>query len=148
VGDGPDRQRCEQVLPSRLRDAVTFLGRVDNDDLPRWYRSADLFVAPALGGESFGIVLIEAQAAGCVVVASDIPGYASVITDGVDGRLVPRRDPDALAQAIGALLDNPSLRDALSTSGRSGVDRYDWSAVAAEVREVYAQVVGTAATGK
>jgi phosphatidyl-myo-inositol alpha-mannosyltransferase len=142
VGDGPDRQRCERILPSRLREAVTFLGRVDNDDLPRWYRSADLFVAPALGGESFGIVLIEAQAAGCVVVASDIPGYASVITDGVDGRLVPPRDPSALAQAIDALLGNDTMRTALAAAGQSGVDRYDWSAVAAEVRQVYARVVG------
>lgn len=142
VGDGPDRDRCQQLLPARLRSDVVFLGRVDADELPRFYASSDLFVAPALGGESFGIVLIEAMAAGCTVVASDIPGYASVVTDGVDGRLVPPRDPDALAAAIGALLDNPATARALATTAAQGVDRYDWSAVARQVRGVYARVVG------
>ena len=142
VGDGPDRQRYERLLPARLRDDVVFLGRVDTDELPRFHASADLFVAPAMGGESFGIVLIEAQAAGVPVVASDIPGYASVVTDGVDGRLVPPGDPEALAEAIGALLDNPSLARALADTASRRVDRYDWSTVAQRVREVYVRVVG------
>lgn len=142
VGDGPDRDRCQQLLPSRLRSDVVFLGRVDTDELPRFHASCDVFVAPALGGESFGIVLIEAQAAGCPVVASDIPGYASVITDGVDGRLVPPRDPDALAEAIGGLLDHPATARSLAEAAARGVDRYDWSAVAGRVREEYARIVG------
>lgn len=142
VGDGPDRDRCQQLLPARLRSDVVFLGRVDADELPRFYASCDLFVAPALGGESFGIVLIEAMAAGCPVVASDIPGYASVVTDGVDGRLVPPRDPEALAEAIGALLDNPSLARALATTAAGSVDRYDWAAVADRVRSIHRRVVG------
>lgn len=145
VGDGPDRDRCQQLLPARLRSDVVFLGRVDDAELPRFYASCDLFVAPALGGESFGIILIEAMAAGCPVVASDIPGYASVITDGVNGRLVPPHDPAALADAIGSLLDNPSLARALATTASDGVDAYDWSAVAQQVRAVYRQVVGEAA---
>lgn len=142
VGDGPDRDRCQQLLPARLRSDVVFLGRVDADELPRFYASCDLFVAPALGGESFGIVLIEAMAAGCPVVASDIPGYASVVTDGVDGRLVPPRDPAALAESIAALLDNPSLARALADTASARVDRYDWSAVAEQVRGIHARVVG------
>ncbi len=146
VGDGPDRDRCQQLLPARLRSDVVFLGRVDDAELPRFYASCDLFVAPALGGESFGIVLIEAMAAGCPVVASDIPGYASVITDRVDGRLVPPRDPEALADAIASLLDNPSLAGALSRAASAAVDRYDWSAVARQVRATYQQVVGGGAS--
>ena len=142
VGDGPDRDRSQQLLPARLRSDVVFLGRVDGEELPRFYASCDLFVAPALGGESFGIVLIEAMAAGCPVVASDIPGYASVVTDGVDGRLVPPGDPAALAEAIGALLDNPSLAGALAETASSTVGRYDWTAVARQVRATYTRVVG------
>lgn len=148
VGDGPDRDRCQQLLPARLRSDVVFLGRVEADELPRFYASCDLFVAPALGGESFGIVLIEAMAAGCPVVASDIPGYASVVTDGVDGRLVPPRDPTALAAAIGLLLDHPSLARALADTASRTVDRYDWSAVAQQVRAVYQQVVGDRTAGQ
>jgi phosphatidylinositol alpha-mannosyltransferase len=142
VGDGPDRDRCQQLLPARLRADVVFLGRVDAAELPRFYASCDLFVAPALGGESFGIVLIEAMAAGAPVVASDIPGYASVVTDGVDGRLVPPHDPGALAEAIATLLDNPSLARALADTATARVERYDWSAVADQVRAVHRRVVG------
>lgn len=148
VGDGPDRDRCQQLLPTRLRSDVVFLGRVGADELPRFYASCDLFVAPALGGESFGIVLIEAMAAGAPVVASDIPGYASVVTDGVDGRLVPPGDPAALADAVAALLDNPSLAKALATTAADRVGRYDWSAVAGQVRATYQRVVGETRAGQ
>lgn len=148
VGDGPDRQRCERLLPDRLRSDVVFLGRVDTEELPRFHAGADLFVAPALGGESFGIVLIEAQAAGAPVVASDIPGYASVITDGVDGRLVTPGDPRVLADAVGTLLDNPSLARQLADTAARDVDRYDWSTVAGRVREVYARVIEDARVGE
>ncbi len=148
VGDGPDRDASRQLLPAGLRSDVVFLGRVGQDELPRFYRSCDLFVAPALGGESFGIVLIEALAAGRPVVASDIPGYASVLTDGVTGRLVPPRDPDALAGAIGALLDNPATARALADAGHEMVSRYDWDAVAQQARRVYTRVVGGGSDGQ
>ena len=137
VGDGPERQRCQELLPTRLRADVVFLGRVADEDLPGCYAAADLYVSPALGGESFGIVLLEAMAAGRAVVASDLPGYRSVVTDGVEGRLVPPGDPSALATAIGALLDNPSLRDAMAVQGRRAVEAYDWPVVAGRLREVY-----------
>ncbi len=146
VGDGPDRDRAEALLPAGLRTDVVFLGRVDQDELPRFYASCDLFVAPALGGESFGIVLIEAMAAGRPVVASDIPGYASVITDGVTGRLVPPRDPEALAATIGTLLDTPATAAALAAAAAEHVERYDWAAVAERARAVYERVLGTRST--
>jgi phosphatidyl-myo-inositol alpha-mannosyltransferase len=137
VGDGPERARCEQLLPARLRADVRFLGRVAQDELPGCYAAADVYVSPALGGESFGIVLLEAMAAGTPVVASDIPGYRTVVTDGVDGRLVAPGDPRALAVAIGALLDAPALGRALATEGRRRAARADWSVVAATLRSSY-----------
>jgi phosphatidyl-myo-inositol alpha-mannosyltransferase len=137
VGDGPERARCEQLLPARLRADVRFLGRVAQDELPGCYAAADVYVSPALGGESFGIVLLEAMAAGTPVVASDIPGYRTVVTDGVDGRLVAPGDPRSLAVAIGALLDAPALRRALAAEGRRRAARADWSVVAATLRSSY-----------
>jgi phosphatidyl-myo-inositol alpha-mannosyltransferase len=137
VGDGPERDRCASLLPSRLREDVTFLGRVGHDDLPRYYATADLYVAPSLGGESFGIVLLEAMAAGRPIVASDIPGYRSVASDGRQGRLVAPGDPAALADAIATLLDNPSLRAAMAADGRRTVAPYDWAQVAARVADAY-----------
>jgi phosphatidyl-myo-inositol alpha-mannosyltransferase len=137
VGDGPERGRCEQLLPLGLRSDVVFLGRVDQDELPRYYASCDLYVSPALGGESFGIVLLEAMAAGRPIVASDIPGYRSVARDEVQGRLVPPGDPRALADAIRGLLDNAALRAAMGAEGRRTVDEYDWAVVAGRLRERY-----------
>lgn len=142
IGDGPERDRCQALLPARLRVDVDFLGRVDQEDLPRFYASADVFVSPALGGESFGIVLLEAMAAGAPVVASDLPGYRSVVDDGVTGRLVPRDDPRSLAAVVDALLENPSLRSALVEQGRRAVAAFDWPAVARRLREVYASATG------
>lgn len=142
VGEGPERDRCQALVPARLRSDVVFLGRVGQDDLPRFYRSADVFVAPALGGESFGIVLIEAMAAGTPVVASDIPGYRSVVRDDLHGRLVPPGDPSALAEALESLLDNPSRRRAMGQEAQRHVQGYDWSAVAARLRTLYQQVAG------
>ncbi|MTV25483.1 glycosyltransferase family 4 protein [Nitriliruptoraceae bacterium ZYF776] len=143
VGDGPERARCQALLPGALRTDVVFLGRVDHDDLPRYYRSCDLYVSPALGGESFGIVLLEAMAAGAPIVASDLPGYRSVARDGVQGRLVPPGDPAALADAIGALLDNPALRAAMAGEGRRTVADYDWPVVAQRVRTLYLEAIAT-----
>jgi len=145
VGDGPDRDRCQELLPARLRTDVVFLGRVDNDELPRFYRSSRLFVSPALGGESFGIVLLEAMAAGIPVIASNIPGYRSVVSDGIDARLVPPGDARALAAAIEALLDHPASAAALVEEGRRTVRGYDWPAVARRARAVYERVVRTGA---
>lgn len=137
VGDGPERDRCQALLPARLRSDVVFLGQVAQEDLPRFYRSCDLYVAPALGGESFGIVLLEAMAASRPIVASDLPGYRSVARDGVQARLVPPGDVRALADAIGSLLDNPALRSAMGAEGYRTVQDYDWSVVAAELRTRY-----------
>lgn len=141
VGDGPERDRCQALIPVRLRSDVLFIGRVDADDLPRFYASADVFAAPNLGGESFGIVLVEAMSAGVPVVASSIPGFASLLQDGREGRLVPPQDTRELADALDALLDNASLRAAMAEEGRRTAARYDWAVVAAQVRDVYENVL-------
>lgn len=141
VGDGPERDRCQQLLPARLRADVVFLGRVGDAELPRFFASCDLYVSPALGGESFGIVLLEAMAAGRALVASDLPGYRSVARDGQQGRLVPPDDPRALADAVAALLDNAALRQAMAAEGRRTAAGYDWPVVAGRIRAVYASVV-------
>lgn len=144
VGDGPEREEAQALVSGSLRTDVVFLGRVTDEELPRFFRSCDVYVSPALSGESFGIVLIEAMAAGRPVVASDIPGHRSVVRDGVNGCLVPPGDPPALASAIRALFDNPALAKALADEGRAGVADYDWSAVAERVRAVYEQTAGAA----
>ncbi len=145
VGDGPERERCQSLLPAALRADVVMLGRVSADDLPRVYAAADVFVSPALGGESFGIVLLEAMAAGAAVVASDLPGFRSVVDDGVTARLVPPGDSRALAAAVDVLLTNPKLREAQVAAARDAVTSYDWPWVATRVRSVYAEVLeGTA----
>ena len=141
VGEGPEREAAQAGLPVRLRSDVVFLGRVEQAELPRLYRSADVYVSPALGGESFGIVLAEAMAAGATVVASDIPGYRSVVVDGRNGVLVPPGDPASLARELGALLDNPARRAALAEQARRDVAELDWPVVAARVRAVYVEAM-------
>ncbi len=141
VGEGPEHDRCQALLPSRLHPAVTFLGQVPHDELPRIFASADVFVAPSRGGESFGIVLLEAMAAGLPVVATALPGYVSFVRDGVHGRLVPTKDTRALADAVDTLLANSVLRQAMGAQGRETARHYDWKVVAEMIRRVYTDVV-------
>lgn len=119
-----------------LPDGVTALGLVSEADKARVYKSADVFVAPNTGGESFGIVLLEAMAAGTPIVASDLDAFRRVLDDGA-GQFAKVGDPDSLAQACAALLDAPDRRAALSEQGRRLVGQYDWPVVATEVMHVY-----------
>ena len=111
VGDGPMRWGYESQVAAMGIPDVEFAGRVSSELLPRYYASADIFCAPATGGESFGIVLLEAMASGVPVIASSIPGFSSVIAHDVDGVLVPPRHPKEWAAALGALLDDPARRE-------------------------------------
>ena len=140
VGEGPERERCQQMIPPALRPDALFVGAVTNEDLPRYHASADVFVSVATGGESFGIVLLEAMAAGLPVIASDIPGYRTVMRDGVQGRMVGPGDAVALADAIEALLENRRLREAMGAEGRRSAARHAWPVVGAELEEVYRDV--------
>jgi phosphatidylinositol alpha-mannosyltransferase len=140
VGEGALRERCQQMIPSSIRHDALFVGHVDEAEKARYYASADLFVAPNVGGESFGIVLLEAMAAGLPIVASDIAGFRTVMRDGRQGRLVRAGDAPALADTILTLLSNDRLRDAMSREGRRDAAEYDWSVVAAQLEALYVAV--------
>ena len=136
AGDGRERSAVT-ALPADLRRRVTMLGTVPNRELPPVHQACDLFLAPNQGGESFGVVLLEAMAAGLPVVASDIPGYDEVVTDGRDGLLVAPRDAGALAGAIARVLGDPALATRLAEAGRARAAASDWGVVAARVEELY-----------
>jgi phosphatidyl-myo-inositol alpha-mannosyltransferase len=143
AGEGRDRSALAD-LPLSIRERVIVLGTVDRDRLPRFHAAADVFVSPAVGQESFGIVLVEAMAAGLPVVAADIPGYREVVADGVEGLLVPPRDPAALADALRRVLEDEELAKSLGEAGRSRARRYSWDAVGRDIEAVYGEVLGGA----
>ncbi|HEX6471205.1 MAG TPA: glycosyltransferase family 4 protein [Streptosporangiaceae bacterium] len=127
-------------VPPDLRDRVVALGMVSDWDKVRAYHSVDVFVAPNLGGESFGIVLAEAMSAGAPILASDIEAFRRVLLGGRAGALFPVGDAAALAAAAGELLDDPVHRGRLSAEARAAVRAYDWSTVARAVVRVYETV--------
>jgi phosphatidylinositol alpha-mannosyltransferase len=129
----------EEVDPLLLDGGagITVLGKVSDEDKHAALASADLLVAPSLGGESFGMVLTEGFAAGTPVVASDIPGYRDVVRDGIDGVLFPRGDATALAETLRDLAVDPIARAAMARSARVHAERYAWPTVAAEVLDTY-----------
>jgi phosphatidylinositol alpha-mannosyltransferase len=116
---------------------VEFVGRVSYDDLPRYYASSDIFCSPATGAESFGIVLLEAMAAGKPVVASDIEGFRGVMTEGEQGMFVPKKDSDALAKTLGILARDAELRNKLGAQGKRLAEEYRWEVVAGRVEKYY-----------
>ncbi|MEA2220473.1 MAG: phosphatidyl-myo-inositol alpha-mannosyltransferase, partial [Solirubrobacteraceae bacterium] len=132
----------EQLAPLMLDDrGVVALGKCSDADKRRAIEEADMLCAPSLGGESFGMVLTEAFAAGTPVVASDIAGYRDVVSDGVDGVLVPRGDATALAEALRDLALDPARRDALALAAGRSAQRYAWPRVAAEVLDAYEDAI-------
>jgi len=142
VGPGTRlRRRYERyVARTGLKDVV-FTGLVSYDDLPRYYQTADVFCAPAIGSESFGIILLEAMALGKPIVASNIEGYASVISPGVDGLLVPPADKDKLAQALISLLNDEALRQEMGAKGRIKALEHSWERIARRVFAYYVRVL-------
>jgi phosphatidylinositol alpha-mannosyltransferase len=144
----PRRKHEKSVKKSRLNDVV-LTGPVSYNDLVRYYRTADICCAPATGKESFGIVLLEAMALGKPVVASNISGYASVMTDGKEGILVPPRDVGQLAQALSRLMADEKLRREMGARGRLTAADYSWEHVANRVAGYYRKIMDEAgATGQ
>jgi phosphatidyl-myo-inositol alpha-mannosyltransferase len=141
AGDGRDRASVRD-LSAEVRPKVVMLGAMAHEDLPPYHAACEAFCAPATGRESFGIVLVEAMAAGLPVVATDIPGYREVVRDGIEGILVPPRDPVAVAEALDRVLGDPDLAAGLASSGRERARRYSWDAVVGEVEAVYREVAG------
>jgi len=116
---------------------VQYLGGIDDEQKLRLLGTADVYVGPHTGQESFGIVLIEAMAAGAAVVASDLPAFTDVLDGGRAGLLFPTGDAGALAAAVGGLLTDPVRREALAAAGRGVAARYDWSVVGERIEAVY-----------
>jgi hypothetical protein len=139
---GPgDLDDVRSRVPGVLRDRLILLGQVSQEDKARFYHSVDVFCAPNTGGESFGVVLIEAMAAGAPIVASDLDAFRLVLRGGRAGELFPSGDPAALAAAAGRLLDDPVRRQRLSAAATDAVRAYDWPMVARDVVKVYEAVV-------
>ncbi|MDO1482983.1 glycosyl transferase family 1 [Rhodococcus rhodochrous] len=138
VGRG-DEERLRKEAGRYFRH-LRLLGQVDDDEKASAMRSADVYCAPNLGGESFGIVLVEAMAAGTAVVASQLDAFRRVLRDGQAGVLVPVGDADALARGILEVLDDDDRRQALVDFGSTVVEAYDWPVVADQILRVYETV--------
>jgi phosphatidylinositol alpha-mannosyltransferase len=136
VGEGPERRALETLARETKTESV-FAGYVPDADLPAWFQSADIVCSPATGGESFGVVLLEAMASGTPVVASRIEGYAALVGDTDCARLVPPGDDEALARAIVSLLDDDALRMTLGARGRAFAQTYDWTVIARQLEQIY-----------
>ncbi|MBP2452839.1 glycosyltransferase family 4 protein [Mycolicibacterium lutetiense] len=138
VGRGDEDELREEA--GELAGHLRFLGQVDDDAKAAAMRSADVYCAPNLGGESFGIVLVEAMAAGTAVVASELDAFSRVLDAGQAGRLVPVGDADALADALIEVLGDDARRERYIEAATERVARYDWSVVAGQIMRVYETV--------
>ena len=143
VGRGDEEELTEEA--GELAGHLSFLGQVDDATKASALRSADVYCAPNTGGESFGIVLVEAMAAGTAVVASDLDAFRRVLEDGTAGRLVPIDDAAALASALVEVLSDDAARERYVVAASDAVRRYDWSVVARDILRVYETVAGAGA---
>jgi phosphatidylinositol alpha-mannosyltransferase len=141
VGDSYLRLKYEASIPGAMRRHIHFLGHVPREELPRWYATGDIFVSPATGNESFGIVLLEAMAAGRAVVASDIPGYRSVVTPDVNGVMFAPGDRAALSRTLIRLLNDPERRVLLGARGRARALEFAWPRVGDRLEALYREVL-------
>jgi phosphatidylinositol alpha-mannosyltransferase len=141
VAGGGDEKELLQDAGPELAPHLRLLGRVSDPDKAAMLRSLDIYCAPNIGGESFGIILTEAMSAGTPVVASDLDAFERVLDGGIAGVLSPVGDPVALAGALSRVLDDPGRRAVLAAQGRRVVASYDWPVVAATVVKVYETVI-------
>ncbi len=142
VVGGGDLEQAAALLPAGVRSQVLFLGAASDADKAAALRTADVYVAPNTGAESFGVVLAEAMAACATVLASDIPAFRRVLEGGEHGVLFRNGDASDLATRLAGLLDDPARRDRLAASAQVAVRRYDWATVAARIVQVYETVTG------
>jgi phosphatidyl-myo-inositol alpha-mannosyltransferase len=139
-----DAEEARDRVSQPLRDRVVTLGQVKDEDKQRVLHSVDLFCAPNTGGESFGMVLTEAMAAGAPIVASDLEAFRRVLRGGQAGELFPVGDHAALARTAERLLDDPERRASLSAAAADAVRGYDWPVVARDIVQVYETVISGA----
>jgi phosphatidyl-myo-inositol alpha-mannosyltransferase len=136
-----DAEEVRELIGEDLRPHVALLGEISEADKAAFLRSVDVYCAPNLLGESFGVILIEALAAGAPIVASDLDAFAKVLDDGAAGVLVRRGDPGALARALCDLLADADRRARLSARGQEVAARYDWAVLARRILAVYETVL-------
>ncbi len=141
VGSGPQEREARRYVATRRLGDVEFLGRVGDDEKAQLFKTADAYVSPATGRESFGIVLLEAMASGTAIVCSDIHGYKGVVRRGEQALLVPPRDPAALAAALSRLLADDELRASMGASGQIRAREFSWERVTAKVDDYYGFVI-------
>lgn len=141
AGDGHLHDRIVQEIDRRGLRRVELLGRVDETQKRRLFASCDIYCSPAVGGESFGIVLLEAMASGKPAVGAANSGYRCVLKGQGAELLVPPRDSESLAGLLAKLIQDPALRRRLGQWGRLEAQRYDWSEVAQEVEKIYLSMV-------
>lgn len=139
AGSGPE-EKAARLLADRLQVKARFLGRVDDDEVPRLYRSAAVYCAPGLGGESFGIVLVEAMAAGAPVVCSDLPGFRAVA--GGAATLVPPGEAGPLADALREVLSDRHRRNHMKKMSTVMAGAFDWARLVQSVEGIYESAVG------
>lgn len=139
ASDGPDTARLQREYAGDSR--ITWLGRIDEEEKIARLRAASVFCAPSLHGESFGVVLIEAMAAGTPVVASALDGYRNVATDGVDALLVPPGDSSALRDALRRVLTDDTTARSLAEAGDARADAFSMTTLAGLYLERYRQVM-------
>lgn len=138
AGAGPQSEELRVRYPD---SRISWLGRISDREKVRRWRAASVYCAPSLGGESFGVVLLESMAAGTPVVASDIAGYRNVATDGIDSALVPPDDPVLLAKALHRVLSEPSVAEQYVISGSHTATRFSMDSLASAYVERYARLV-------
>jgi phosphatidylinositol alpha-mannosyltransferase len=135
---GPgDAAEFLQDVPSHLHDRFSFLGRITEQEKADFLHSIGVYVAPNTGGESFGIILAEALAAGAAVAASDIPAFKALLGNGAYGSLFSSEDASSLANSISSLLQNPTEREKLKIEGKIYAQKFDWDEVAMRIYDVY-----------
>ena len=136
AGPGDSEDTLKEIQPS-LRSRFTFMGRISEEEKANFLASVGLYIAPNTGGESFGIILAEALAAGASVVASDIPAFDSLLGHGEYGTLFESENPQDLAVKVVALLKDSVARKEIAQRGKSYAEAFDWDVVADKIYDVY-----------
>ena len=141
LGSGRLDKETTQIISSRNLNDVLFIDDVTNSIKMRYFQTCDIFCSPAIGNESFGIVLLEAMASGKPIVATDIPGYKSVVENNKQGILVPPKNESAIASSISTLLDNPDLCNEFGQNGIIKAQKYDWPIIGGKINNYYNEIL-------
>jgi phosphatidylinositol alpha-mannosyltransferase len=127
----------EKLIPSELRERITFLGRISEIEKAQFFKSISLYIAPNTGSESFGIILAEAMAAKTPIVASNLPAFVKLLDDGASGAIFTSEDSENLAETTLNLLENQEKREKIAIAGYEKAKGFDWNSVGDQILSVY-----------